>query len=233
MAPTTGDAAWLRRQALLLLVIGLLLLALFETLPLDVALQRLFYDPVSGGFPGRHDWLLSDVLHTGARQLLVVLGLAALGLALLGTRGWLTWLPPRNAWLAAAGMIVILLGVAVLKALTNRHCPWDVVDFGGYAPYVGLLELPPASIAPGACFPAGHASGGFVWMVWGVALRPHSRRLACAMVLLGLLLGALLGGAQMLRGAHFLSHTLWTAWFAWAVSVALAALFGAGLRTLH
>ena len=230
MARAAAEAAWLRRQFWLLLAAGMLLLALFETLPLDMALQRLFYDPVSGSFPGRHDWLLSDVLHTGARQLLIVLGLAALGVALLGTRGLLPWLPPRNAWLAAIGMIAIPLGTTMLKALTNRHCPWDVIDFGGYAPYVGLLTLPPAGIEAGACFPAGHASGGFVWMVWGVALRPHSRRLAAGMVLLGLLLGALLGGAQMLRGAHFLSHTLWSAWLAWALSVALAAAVGAELR---
>jgi membrane-associated PAP2 superfamily phosphatase len=28
----------------------------------------------------------------------------------------------------------------------------------------------------------------------------------------------------MAQGAHFLSHVLWSAWFAWALSLALAAL---------
>lgn len=219
--------AWQARQALLLLVGAAALLAIFELTPLDLALQRLFFDPLRGEFPLRGSWLLSEVLHTGARRVSVALGLAALALALVATRGRLSWLPKRNAWVAIAGMVLIPLGISVLKAVTNRHCPWDVVDFGGYAPYVGLLELPPAGLKRGACFPAGHASAGFVWVIWAVALRPRSRRLAQWVLLGGLLLGALLGGVQMLRGAHFLSHTLWSAWFAWAVSVALAALFGA------
>lgn len=222
---------WLQKQAILLLVSAALLLAVFETMPLDLSLQRLFYDPVLGDFPWRHNWLLADVLHTGARELLIVLGLAALGVALLGTRGRLAWLPRRNAWLAATGLLVIPLGISALKALTNRHCPWDVIDFGGYAPYVGLLAIPPDGINPGGCFPAGHASAGFTWLIWGVALRPYSRRLANGALLAGLLLGGLLGGVQMLRGAHFLSHTLWSAWFAWAVCIALAVLFGAELRS--
>jgi membrane-associated PAP2 superfamily phosphatase len=28
---------------------------------------------------------------------------------------------------------------------------------------------------------------------------------------------------QILRGAHFLSHVLWSAWLVWAINVALAA----------
>ena len=33
----------------------------------------------------------------------------------------------------------------------------------------------------------------------------------------------------MLQGAHFLSHTLWILWLAWAVSVSLAVLVRADL----
>src|SRR6218665_451834 len=31
-----------------------------------------------------------------------------------------------------------------------------------------------------------------------------------------LLAGLVLGGAQQLRGAHFMSHTLWTGWLCWS-----------------
>ncbi len=33
----------------------------------------------------------------------------------------------------------------------------------------------------------------------------------------------------MLQGAHFLSHTLWTLWLAWGVSVSLAVALRADL----
>jgi membrane-associated PAP2 superfamily phosphatase len=32
-----------------------------------------------------------------------------------------------------------------------------------------------------------------------------------------LLAGLVLGLAQQMRGAHFMSHTLWTAWLSWTV----------------
>jgi membrane-associated PAP2 superfamily phosphatase len=34
---------------------------------------------------------------------------------------------------------------------------------------------------------------------------------------------AAFGGAQYLRGAHYPSHTLWTAWLCWVLSAALLA----------
>jgi membrane-associated PAP2 superfamily phosphatase len=42
--------------------------------------------------------------------------------------------------------------------------------------------------------------------------------------------GIILGTARMLQGAHFLSHTLWTLWLAWALSVLLAFALRAEIR---
>ena len=33
--------------------------------------------------------------------------------------------------------------------------------------------------------------------------------------------GLLFGGAQTLRGAHYPSHSLWTAWLCWTLSATL------------
>ncbi|WP_341650262.1 hypothetical protein [Thauera humireducens] len=66
-------------------------------------------------------------------------------------------------------------------------------------------------------------------MVWAVALRPAGRRAARLALLLGLIAGSVLGTARMLQGAHFLSHTLWTLWLAWGVSVSLAVALRADL----
>ena len=35
----------------------------------------------------------------------------------------------------------------------------------------------------------------------------------------GVILGFAMGWAQMMRGAHFLSHNLWTGWIIWFVNV--------------
>lgn len=222
--------SWYATQALLLLVSGGLLLWVFETTNLDLQLALPFYSAELGDFPLRRHWFLDFVMHHGMKTVSYILVAAALFFCYLGYRGELAWLPRRNALLAGAGMLLIPLGTVVLKSLTNRHCPWDIVDFGGFAPYVGLLAPAPSDIKAGQCFPAGHASAGFLWIVWGVALRPAGRHLARYGLGLGLGLGILMGGARLLQGAHFVSHTLWSLWFAWAVSVALAALLRADVR---
>ncbi len=104
------------------------------------------------------------------------------------------------------------------------------MDFGGYSPYLHLLDAPPPTIKAGVCFPAGHASTGLLWIVWGVALRPAGRGMARLGLLAGLLLGGVLDIARMAQGAHFLSHTLWSLWFAWAMSLGLAHVVAADLR---
>ncbi len=228
--PLSTAPSWMAIQGLSLLMIGGVLLWVFQTTDIDRQIAHLFFDEQQGLFPLRHTWLFESLLHRSAKQVTYLAVAGAFYVCYLGYRGALAWLPPRNALLAALGMVLIPLGITTLKGLISRHCPWDIVDFGGYAPYLRLLEVPPTSIKSGVCFPAGHASTGFLWIVWGVALRPAGRYMARLALLAGLLLGGVLGVARMAQGAHFLSHTLWSLWFAWALSLALAHVVGADPR---
>ena len=69
---------------------------------------------------------------------------------------------------------------------------------------------------------SGHAVAAFAFLSlhfrWRTS-RPRAARLALLAVTV---LGALFGWAQLARGAHFASHTLWSAWLCWVVC-ALAA----------
>ena len=221
---------WFAWQSLLLMLAALLLLGVFEVSDLDRQLVRLFFDAQQHVFPLRRAWLLDVIFHHGAKQITYLLVAASLYLCWQGWRGWLVWLPPRNALLAALGMITIPLATSVIKMLTARYCPWDLVEFGGYAPYLSLFGVTPPGLKPGQCFPAGHASTGFLWIVWAVALRPAGKRVARYALLAALSAGIILGTARMLQGAHFLSHTLWTLWLAWALSVLLAFALRAEIR---
>ena len=97
------------------------------------------------------------------------------------------------------------------------HCPWDVIDFGGYSPYFDLLSAVPAGVRAGRCFPARsspRAPGCWRSRCCGI------RSASCAAWLVGIAALALrfgLGWVQQMRGAHFLSHTLWSLWISWAV----------------
>jgi len=221
---------WLLTQGAILFGIAILLLLVFENSRIDLDLSLQIYDPALGDFPFHHHKFFDQVLHHGMKYAAYVLVCIALVPCWLGWRGDLAWLPKRNALLAAVGMLAIPICTSLLKSLTNRHCPWDVIEFGGFAPYLGLLVPGPEGIKPGACFPAGHASAGFLWVVWAVALRPAGRFWSRLALAVGLGFGAFLGVVRILQGAHFLSHVFWAAWFAWAMSVALAAAFRAELR---
>ena len=220
---------WLRAQSALLGLGALLLYWSFERTDLDRRLAHALFDAELGLFPLRHSWFLEAVMHKAAKQATYVQVAASLYVGWQGWRGRLGWLPARNALLAAIGMLAIPLATSTAKLLTARYCPWDIIDFGGYAPYLGLFEAAPSGLKAGQCFPAGHASTGFLWIVWAVALRPAGPRAARAALVAGLLAGGILGTARMLQGAHFLSHTLWTLWLAWAASLVLAVVVRAEL----
>ena len=220
---------WLLAQSALLFLGALLLYGTFERTDLDRRLAHALFDAELGLFPLRHSWFLEAVMHKAAKQATYVLVAASLYLCWQGWRGRLAWLPARNALLAAIGMLAIPLATSTAKLLTARYCPWDLIDFGGYAPYLGLFEAAPPGLKAGQCFPAGHASTGFLWIVWAVALKPAGPRAARAALVAGVLAGGVLGTARMLQGAHFLSHTLWTLWLAWAASLVLAVVVRAEL----
>jgi membrane-associated PAP2 superfamily phosphatase len=133
----------------------------------------------------------------------------------------------------AMSAVLVPLVTIVLKRLSTSHCPWDLERYGGTAPYIRLLDWVPRGVEAGHCLPAGHASSA----LWLVALAafwwPHSKWKAVVVGFSMLLLGGAVGWLQQLRGAHFLSHTLWSAWIACAV-VSSVYLFNAkGLAWLR
>ncbi len=223
---------WFLGHSLLLLLGAAALLLCFENTDFDRLLARPFYDPVLGDFPLRQHWLFAPVVYYGLKFAVLVGAVLAAAACLLGLSGKLPWLPRRNAALALLGMLLIPSAVAMLKLGTNRHCPWEIVEFGGFAPYLGLFAAMPADIVRGSCFPAAHAATGFMWLAGGLALHTHSPRLARRVIVGALLLGLLMGLTRQAQGGHFLSHTLWSAWLAWAISLGLAAALRIGRSTV-
>ncbi len=54
--------------------------------------------------------------------------------------------------------------------------------------------------------------------------RRKNRRLAYVGLTVGLLFGSIFTFGQLVRGAHFLSHNLWSAGVCWGIELLLAAL---------
>lgn len=129
------------------------------------------------------------------------------------------WRRPLFFLLLATALSTGLVGW--MKLWTDVDCPWDLLRYGGSRPFFDLFSLRPASLPRGACFPAGHASAGYAWVAlyfFFLATRPRLRWWGLGV---GLAVGLVFGIAQQLRGAHFLSHDLWTLTICWSVGTAL------------
>lgn len=182
------------------------------------------------GFTLRSNWWLETVLHDGARRLATGLYLVLWAMVWRPV-GFLRQFQRFERLEMALGVTAALLVVTLIKRYSLTSCPWELQTFGGAARYVSHWQWALADGGGGMCFPGGHASSAFAFVALalpGLAARPGSQRYQTATRLLAavLLAGLVLGGAQTLRGAHFPSHTLWTAWVCWVTANAVRAMFG-------
>lgn len=118
-------------------------------------------------------------------------------------------------------LLFVPLLVGAGKKTTNIYCPRELVEFNGtYEQHriFEILEGERAAEPRGFCFPAGHCSGGYAFLMFFFAL-PCSRGGRYAGLVTGLVLGSLLGGYQIVRGEHFLSDTLSTICWAWMINL--------------
>lgn len=168
-------------------------------------------------FALREHWALTVVFHDGARRLAWLAGLWLLAGVWYPT-GVLRRLtrPARVQWLASATLSLAI--ISALKFASHSSCPWDLVAYGGVADYLSHWSWGGSDGGPGRCFPAGHASAAFAFLGGFFVLRQVSAAHAARCLAIVLVTGAILGMAQQVRGAHFMSHTLWTAWFCWVAA---------------
>lgn len=211
LAHTSRPAAD-NRTLLAWTVAGFLLLLLWDALGQDRALARLFGS--KAGFQMRDQWFFVQVMHEGARRLGWV-AVVWLALGVWWPLGVLRRLPWVDRMQLASSALVSLAVISILKNLSNTSCPWDLAEFGGVAQYVSHWALGMTDGAGGRCFPAGHASAGFAFFGGYFALRREHGKAARIWLVAALVAGFVLGGVQQARGAHFMSHTLWTGWLCW------------------
>jgi membrane-associated PAP2 superfamily phosphatase len=225
--------AWRRfylTQAVLLAASAVVMLWAFHATRLDLALEAPYYDAVNHTFPWRYAWWTKYFVHRYLKYALIIFGIAIWGIALYATwRHAPRFLIGRQRrwWTIALSFALVPTVIAVLRHSSSMHCPWDITDFGGYAPYFDLLERAPAGVHAGRCFPSGFTATGAWLLAFGLLWYPQRKLRSLAVGLLALAAAFGLGWAQQMRGAHFLSHTLWSLWVGWAVILLVHAACGA------
>ncbi|MEY5029007.1 MAG: hypothetical protein RLZ63_1322 [Pseudomonadota bacterium] len=206
------------------LVLGLAIGA-WDTSGLDLPSAQWFGN--AQGFALRDNYWLTAILHDGARQAgwMVLIALAAVLWRPWGPFKALQRLSTPQRWGLWLSIVAAILAVSLVKGFSHTSCPWDLQVFGGKLPLVSHWDFGLRDGGGGHCFPAGHASTGFAFMAGGFWLLPHQRSWARLWWTLTGLSGLVLGLVQQARGAHFTSHTLWTAWICWSVGLLCFSLY--------
>lgn len=178
---------------------------------LDHAITNYWFDPIGRQFPLKNSYWLELLNHKALKYLVI------------GVASWFLFFGIKRRRFDFI-VLVVLIGsgsavVGLLKSISQHSCPWDLIEYGGKALEYPLLSTASYFDSPGHCFPGGHASGGFSLMALFFVWYPRNRKLAIMIFCSAMLLGQIMGFGQVVRGAHFLSHNLWSCWWVWTVQV--------------
>lgn len=207
---------WTTRRVLGWTAAALSLIILWDASGLDLPFARLF--GTAEGFPLRGNKAFVMAFHEIPRT---VSSLVVVALIVGVFRPWLflSRLARRDRVQLVVSVLGAMLLITLLKKMNTSSCPWDVNEFGGVASYVSHWALGVRDMGPGHCFPAGHASSAFGFLAGWFVIRRTAPEMATRWLAVTIALGLVLGLAQQLRGAHYMSHTLWTGFFCWTAGL--------------
>lgn len=195
-----------------------LLATLVQLGGLDKLVADYLYALQGGQWTLKEAWLTSVVIHKCGKYFSLLIALLILA-ALLQSYITQKLKPYRRELLyllcAAGGSSVL---ISAIKSISRVSCAWDFSRYGGDQAYVSLFTQLIQRTGDD-CFPAGHASGGYAWIAFyflGVHLQSGWRWMGFSFAM-GL--GLIFGISQQLRGAHFVSHDLWTLGICWFFSL--------------
>lgn len=204
----------------------LLTIVVFELTPLDLRLQDRFYDPVRGWRIDRSAPGPRRIFYELPKTILIAI-VAGLVLCIVAPAAWSAYLPlaPREA----AFLMTCIAVIPVIHWFIKRHTgvvyPCNVDRYGGTEPYRTFWESLPRvpGRVRGRGFPAAHSSGGFALMALYFVMPGPWRWLGLA---IGLVAGWTVGMYQVLKGVHYVSHTVVTMFLTWTIILILTRAFG-------
>ncbi len=214
--------------------LGLLtgVMALFQFTSLDLWVQDHIYNFATHRWPVEKQDALPRILFYSGPKIALGIGAGVLLVWLLLPVRWrpkplqqreLPW-PKRRLWFVLLCLAIIPATIGIMKSRSDLSCPWAIDRYGGDRPHLHFFDPLPPGYPPdcGECFPAGHASGGFALL--SLFYFSDSRRNRWLGFTIGMAAGWTMGIYQMLKGAHFLSHTVATMLISGAIVQLLACL---------
>ncbi|WP_299443699.1 phosphatase PAP2 family protein [uncultured Rhodospira sp.] len=197
----------------------LALVMVFVAFPhVDLAVSALFYDPATQRFVTEGPLL--NLIRKGVPPILYAV-LVFLALVWAGDR----LIPgPRATWPTGRQLAFLVLSLALgpglivnglFKEFWGRARPNDITLFGGEADFTPAWMIAD-HCATNCSFVSGHGAMGFWVIAFALLVPTRWRRRA---VVAALLFGAVVGGARIVVGGHFLSDIVFAAVIVIALTV--------------
>ena len=203
--------------------------ALWLLFPVDGLVDMYLIQPwlsSSGEFYLKHNFYLEVLNHQYVKYILIAVYISLLT-TFIGSFKIDQLKDQRVESLYFFVMVIISTSViGIMKTQSAHACPWDMIlqQQDSYSWIMSQKE--------GHCFPGGHASTGFALMTGYFIHYFQNRRRAIFYLFASLILGFGMGWAQMMRGAHFFSHNLWTGWIIWLINLTAFWLFHKKLKVV-
>lgn len=212
-------------QQILLLVFTFFLL--WQGFPIDGSLDFYLIQAwitASGEFYLKHNFYLEALNHQYVKTILIAVYLSFLMLIIASFK-YSTLQKNRSRYGYFLMLVIITTStIGILKSQSDHACPSDMI-LQQQQSYSWVMHK-----INGHCFPGGHASTGFALWAGYFAFKDQDQKRAHFYLWAGLILGFAMGWAQMMRGAHFLSHNLWTGWITWAINVMVYGILQSKLK---
>lgn len=215
----------------LLPMLGLLLISIYiSAADLDRSIADYFYSIQGNSWAWKETWIAEDFFHKGGRSLSLLMAFALLLVVIMSRFSF--WLSPHKTallylFVATAGSSLL---ISLLKSTLALSCPWEFDRYGGDLAYANVFEQLVLRNGEG-CFPAGHASAGYAWIAAYFFGVHYQSRWRWPGLVIPLLVGVALGVVQQIRGAHFISHDLWSLAVCWFFSlVVFMAFFSSSVK---
>lgn len=190
-------------------------ITIIEWQQIDLLLADYIYALQGDQWALKDHLITSTVLHEYAQQFTRLIAITILLLAISSHS--VKQLKPykKGLWGLFFSLATAAAIVAVIKSVSHVDCPWSLERYGGTRPYLSTFKTHPGNFEYGRCFPAGHASGGYGLIALYFFFARYIPRWRWRGLMIGISMGLIFGVAQQLRGAHFISHDIWTLAICW------------------
>jgi len=191
---------------LLLSIVALFAIEIFE---LDFYFADMIYS-IDNEWTYTESWFFSTLLHNFAKKIIILMYLI-----LIIHTIYLSKTQKQNKTIRPKLILILAIisgtaTVSILKLFFDVDCPWDLIKYGGEKPFYKLFNYDSQYLPSSRCFPAAHASVGFTLIAIYFYCREHFHQYKNHAFMLAMITGFIFGFAQQVRGAHFLSHTIWS-----------------------